>query len=481
MSLLIALLPCLAQDDRSPAELYGRLPKLTHVPLDGAVRIYAEGRVLEIARSPDGRRFVSVDAQGHVKFWTPDGTPVPGSLSLKFPLGALAFAPDGSIAFAGGDDPNPDFDVRRVTSDGVVRLGGPRSRVDALAFCPRGERLASGEKDGTIRIWTLASPGVAAEIPGQGKETRALVFADAGRLWSAGDDGSARLWDAASRSELGRLNHGGDVWALALSPDGRRLVTGGAGGVLRIWDTLSGRKITAFADDAYLITDLAFRPDGRAMAVTFHDGQVRILYLDSGHRRESFTNCYLSAVAYAADGRRLWLGGSDGLKLWDPGTDPAADPPAPPEDPGALWDALADLDPLPALRAARGLATAEGVAFLKERLAPLKAEDLPRLVRKLEEEDVEARAEAMRTLERYGPAAEEALRGHPGADAREVLRSLARTWASSPEVLRSRRAIEALERAATPEARAILETLSGGAAAAPETRDAREALRRISN
>ena len=49
----------------------------------------------------------------------------------------------------------------------------------------------------------------------------------------------------------------------------------------------------------------------------------------------------------------------------------------------------------------------------------------------------------------------------------------------TPEMLRQVRAVEALERAGTPEARAVLEKLGQGAADAPLTREARAALGRM--
>ena len=49
----------------------------------------------------------------------------------------------------------------------------------------------------------------------------------------------------------------------------------------------------------------------------------------------------------------------------------------------------------------------------------------------------------------------------------------------SPEALRLRRAVEALERAGTPEARESLETLAKGRAEADVTEDARAALKRL--
>jgi hypothetical protein len=54
-----------------------------------------------------------------------------------------------------------------------------------------------------------------------------------------------------------------------------------------------------------------------------------------------------------------------------------------------------------------------------------------------------------------------------------------REWLSSPQRLRSRRALEVLERAGTSEAKDVLATLAKGAPGAWLTRDAKAVLARL--
>jgi hypothetical protein len=75
-----------------------------------------------------------------------------------------------------------------------------------------------------------------------------------------------------------------------------------------------------------------------------------------------------------------------------------------------------------------------------------------------------------------------ALEGEPSAEVRrQVTRLLEQLSAHppAPEVVRSIRAIEALERIGTPEARKLLEELAKGAPEAWRTREAGEAVARL--
>jgi hypothetical protein len=105
----------------------------------------------------------------------------------------------------------------------------------------------------------------------------------------------------------------------------------------------------------------------------------------------------------------------------------------------------------------------------------------------LDADTFEARDRAARELAKLGgmarPALEKALQGRPAAEKRrrleELLEELKPALAPlSGEDLRQVRAVEVLEKAATPEARRLLEEWAGGATGAPLTSEAQAALRR---
>jgi WD domain, G-beta repeat/WD40-like Beta Propeller Repeat len=238
---------------------------------------------------------------------------------------------------------------------------------------------------------------------------------------------------------------------------------------------------------------MAFSPDGRTLAwAGERDVEVRLVEVASGRERHRFVGHRgrVTALAFAADGRRLISGSEDTTGLvWDLVSPPGAKPgPLLPAEAEACWADLAKQDAEPAYCAVRRLAASP--ASLRDRLGPIEAVDgkrVARLITELDSDTFTRRERAAGELEALGeralPACRKALEGKPAPELRRRLEALldkqARAeWDVTPERLREARALEALELAGTAEARRILEQLAGGAAGARRTEAAKAALRR---
>src|SRR5262249_32762114 len=126
------------------------------------------------------------------------------------------------------------------------------------------------------------------------------------------------------------------------------------------------------------------------------------------------------------------------------------------------------------------------VAFLKERMRPISAEDVARWLGELDSDTFTVRENATQQLERLGkfvePALKKALEREPSLEAKRRLERLLQRledMAPAPERLRALRGLDALEQIGTPDARKILETVAGGAPDAELTLQAKEALGRL--
>jgi hypothetical protein len=198
-------------------------------------------------------------------------------------------------------------------------------------------------------------------------------------------------------------------------------------------------------------------------------------------------------LTFAADSRRLVSGSEDTTALvWDLTRHPGAKgAPLRFTELSAYWADLKSEDAARAYKAVCSLggAPAQAIPFLNKHLEPVAAPDVKNqavLIADLNSDTFAKRQKAMMELTRLGELAEPALRQAldkaPSPEARQrIMQLLARleTIGASGEPLRQTRAVEALERMGTAEARQLLDKLAAGAPAAILTREAQMTLDRL--
>jgi hypothetical protein len=131
------------------------------------------------------------------------------------------------------------------------------------------------------------------------------------------------------------------------------------------------------------------------------------------------------------------------------------------------------------------------VPFLRASLSKPAAADpraVARLIAELDDDRFAVRENASRELAKRSAAIEGALRQalerHPSAEVKRRLGRLLENLAApaqKPERLRELRAVEALERIGTPEARQVLHELADDGTATPLAQDAKAAAERLAN
>ena len=127
---------------------------------------------------------------------------------------------------------------------GEINNAGIRSKVNSLAFSPKGSILAVAQEDGSVQLLQWRAKGPSGETPqprtapGHSQDVRLVAFSpDGNRLVTARANGSLQIWDVGLLEErMTLVGHSAPVLTFAFSPDGKLLVTGSEDGTAKIWD-----------------------------------------------------------------------------------------------------------------------------------------------------------------------------------------------------------------------------------------------------
>jgi WD40 repeat protein len=212
----------------------------------------------------------------------------------------------------------------------------PDDETCSLAVSPDGTLLATGARDGVVRLWDASSLRPLARWPAHPETVTALAFLpDSRGLLSAGADHTVGRWsvaEAAAPRPDGRWPVAGRVTALAVAADGRTVAVA-ANGRIGFHDAAGGAALPGAALPGgelsvpeSPIRALAFAPDGRSLAAGGGgDNAVRVWAL-GGCRRgprltlgENADTCnWVRALAYTADSCTLVSLDTGGLvRAWD--------------------------------------------------------------------------------------------------------------------------------------------------------------------
>ncbi|MDH6100450.1 trypsin-like peptidase domain-containing protein [Anabaenopsis sp. FSS-46] len=152
------------------------------------------------------------------------------------------------------------------------------------------------------------------------------VFSPDGRTLASGSwDRTVKLWDVATRREIATLTgHSFVVTSVAFSPDGKTLASSGSvDRTIKLWDVATGRKIATLTGHSDSVSSVAFSPDGKTLASGSVDRTIKLW--DVATRRSIATltghSEAVRSVAFSPDGKTLASGSEDNtIKLWDVAT-----------------------------------------------------------------------------------------------------------------------------------------------------------------
>jgi WD40 repeat protein len=429
-----------------------------------------------------------------------------------------AISPDGStIAALWRNGPIHLFDI---ASGDRLRLFEGSEKATCLAFSPDGKLLAGPSSDGTVCLWDTTTGKRVQHLTISGKfdpgpEFLSLRFSpDARTLSASAWGGASSVWNwelatgnlrSSKHADVRYARNGWNVGDLAhverfeyltvsfvYSSNGKHVAAGGPR-TIRICDAGTHKEVRRFGGCEVVGQSVVFSPDGKLLAAGLESGGIRFWDVATGLvlRDAPAHKMPVTCLAFA-DGKTLVSGSLDGTAIVLELDRLLRNPPLYHADLEPLWLTVGQTDAEKAAQAMQALTDRpkETIALCKERLRPVPIVDpkrLGQLIVDLQNDQYLVRQRATEELQQLGgqahSALEKVLDAQPPVESRRRVEALLKKLEppfTAPDLLRSIRAVEVLERIGTMEARLLLETLAGGGRGHRLTKDARDALERLS-
>jgi WD40 repeat protein/serine/threonine protein kinase len=240
--------------------------------------------------------------------------------------------PPALLDLAGGGDPT------KAPPELVAVLGSIRLRHDEKAvgafFLADGETLLSVGRDNQARFWDLKTGRQRKRLPGPktAHPVHAAALNPDGTVlaWGTGGssgqdiwgDGTVKLLDAATGAELGTVRHGSCVLVIAFSPDGKTLATGSCHDqTCRLWEVATGKEVAVLGPGPHNVHSIAFRPDGKGVAVSYAQGGAKVFDLSKPDEPKPLPFPEVCCLTYLPDSKTLAVALPNGtVTLWETDT-----------------------------------------------------------------------------------------------------------------------------------------------------------------
>ena len=146
-------------------------------------------------------------------------------------------------------------------------LKGHRTSVRSVVFDPKGQWLASGSSDRTVKLWEMSSGELIHTLEGRNDGVQSVAFGLRGRLASGSSDHTVKLWNIDGCKLVHTLHgHRGEIGNVVFDPQSERLASASADGTVRLWAVSSGKLLRTLEGHQHFVPCVAFDPLGQWIA-----------------------------------------------------------------------------------------------------------------------------------------------------------------------------------------------------------------------
>jgi len=203
-------------------------------------------------------------------------------------------------------------------------LAGHHKAVLSVAFGPKGDMLASGSEDATLKLWDMHNGMLLRSLEGHSGTIACVAFDQRGGMLASGSD-DIRLWDVQSGKRLRTLKgHNPSVRSLEFDPQGVMLASGSMDHTVKLWQAGTGRLFRTLEGHVSGVDCVGFDPRGVVLASAGMDDTVKLWEASTGNLLytldlyNSGGEQFVWSLAFDPRGLTLASGNQDKtVKLWE--------------------------------------------------------------------------------------------------------------------------------------------------------------------
>ncbi len=249
------------------------------------------------------------------------------SMAIKIdsrPANSLAF-----IALLNKPSPKlttPKSPIRNPKGKIVVQelgtLKGHNDYVNSVTFSPKGDLLASGSSDATVKLWQVSAGKSLKTFSRRNGPVFSVAFSpDGNTLVSQSANNKISLRQVRNRKKIKTLpGHDSLIYSIAFNHNGTLLASGSDDYSVKLWQIKDGKNLNTFLGHEHSIFSVTFGgPEGDILASGSGDNTIKLWQVSDGALLTTLSghSDYVFSVAFSPKGDLLASGSMDGtVKLW---------------------------------------------------------------------------------------------------------------------------------------------------------------------
>ncbi|KAK1442059.1 wd40 repeat-containing protein smu1 [Babesia gibsoni] len=185
-----------------------------------------------------------------------------------------------SVSATKGEEPN----VKEVAK---VITFAEKSHPECAIFTPNGQHLISGSSDGFIEVWNWSLGVLDPDLDYQNNDqfmvhetliVSLAVSRDSEILASGDKDGNIKIWKISTGECMRKMSHSheGAVTCMTFSMDSTTLLTGSFDKTARVHGLKSGKPLRTFKGHTSIVNSAIYSFDGTRVITGSSDGYVKI-------------------------------------------------------------------------------------------------------------------------------------------------------------------------------------------------------------